>query len=164
LTEEELKEPDMQSQSDAVRRLLDEQGVRDACVRYWAGVDQRDAGLFASAFTADAEISSPGGERAMKVADMIAGGRLSVGYAHTCHSLANQTVTVTGDTATASSFVVAHLIPGAGPVLVRGFRYEDQLVRDDSGWRIARREYQTLWGYEAESAVPRQLGTRNGSG
>ncbi|WP_236791797.1 nuclear transport factor 2 family protein [Amycolatopsis sp. GM8] len=142
----------------AVRRLLDEQGIRDACMRYWAGVDQKDADLFGAAFTADAELSLFGGENVVKIADMIAGGRLSGGYAHTCHSLANQTVTVTGDTATATSFVVAHLIPDAGPILVRGLRYEDQLVRHGSGWRIARREHHTLWQYDAERVVPHLAG------
>lgn len=139
---------------DAVQRLLDKQGVRDACMRYWAGVDQKDAELFGSAFTADAELSLFGGERVVQIADMIAKGKLGGEYPHTCHTLANQTVTVTGDTATAVSFVVAHLIPETGPILVRGLRYNDELVREGSGWRIARREHHTLWQYDAESVVP----------
>lgn len=148
----------MPSQSDAVQRLLDEQGVRDACMRYWAGLDQGDAELFGSAFTADAELSLFGGERVVKIADMITEERFGGGFAHTCHSVASQTVTVTGDTATANSFVVAHLILEEGPILVRGLRYRDRLVRDGSGWRIARREHHALWQYNSESVVPQVPG------
>jgi SnoaL-like protein len=123
-------------------------------MRYWTGVDQKNKELFSSAFTADAELSLFGGERVVRIADMIAEGRFGGDYAHTCHTLANQTVTVTGDTAKATSFVVAHLIPEVGPILVRGLQYHDQLVRDGSGWRIARREHHTLWQYDAEPVVP----------
>lgn len=147
-----MTQPD--AESGALRRLLDEQAVRDACMRYWAGVDQKDAQLFGSAFTADAELSLFGGERVVQIADMIAAGKLGGDYRHTCHTLANQTVTVTGDTATADSFVIAHLVPETGPILVRGLRYQDDLVRDGSGWRIARRQHHTLWQYDAESVVP----------
>lgn len=153
-----MAEPDMRSQSDAVRQLLDEQGVRDACMRYWAGVDQKDAELFGAAFTADAELSLFGGDQVVKIADLIADGRLGAAYAHTCHSLANQTVAVTGDTATATSFVVAHLTPEAGPILVRGLQYKDHLVRSGSEWRIARREHHTRWQYDVEPVIPHMPG------
>jgi len=72
--------------------------------------------------------------------------------------VASQTVTVTGDTTTADSFAVAHLILEEGPILVRGLRYRDRLVRERSGWRIARREHQALWQYNAESVVPQVPG------
>lgn len=65
---------------------MDEQGVRDACIRYWAGVDRRDAGLFASAFTSGAMLSLLGGERVVKVADMVAAGRFGIDFEYACHA------------------------------------------------------------------------------
>jgi hypothetical protein len=61
---------------------------------------------------------------------------------------------------------VAHLIEGvAGPghVMVRGLRYEDRLVRQADGWRIAHRIHRSLWQYDAEAVSP-DLRQRTGSG
>lgn len=57
----------------------DEQGIRDARMRYWAGIDRRNPELFASAFTADAVLSLLGGERIVQVSDMIASGKAPSG-------------------------------------------------------------------------------------
>lgn len=132
----------------------DEQGIRDACMRYWAGVDRRDPELFASAFTADAVLSLLGGERITKVSDMIASGNIGGDFEHTSHVLASQVINVTGRTATADSFAVAHLMRATGPIFVRGLRYQDELVRTDAGWLIARRDQAALWQYDVPRVEP----------
>ena len=137
--------------TDELARELDEQRVRDACMRYWAGFDRRDVELFRAAFTEDATLSFFGGRRVVSVADMISGGGVtSNDFRYTCHTPANQVVKVTGDTATADTLVVAHLVPEEGSILVRGLHYSDQLVRTEHGWRIRRREHTALWQYDVD--------------
>jgi hypothetical protein len=123
-------------------------------MRYWAGLDRKDAGLFAAAFTSDAVLSVLGGERVLKVSDMISGGNFHGGYKHTSHAVASQVIDVIGDTATADTFVIAHLVPTTGPILVRGLRYHDQLIREQSEWRIKRRDHEALWQYDVEPVAP----------
>jgi len=140
--------------STELRRLLDEQAVRDACMRYWAGFDRRDVAVYREAFTPDATLSLFGGERVVPVADMLASGSVGGQFEHTCHAPASQVVEVDGDRATADTFVVAHLVPEEGPILVRGLRYRDELVRTEQGWRIRLREHMTLWQYDVERVEP----------
>lgn len=143
---------DIDSSRTATERMLTEQGIRDACMRYWAGVDQRDPALFASAFTADAEILLLG--RAVKVTDLVRQG-LDGGFTHSSHSMASQSITLgRAGTASAISFAVAHLLAASGSIFVRGLRYDDALVQVEGGWRISRREHRTLWQYDVASVVP----------
>lgn len=140
------------SSHTVVERLSAEQGIRDACMRYWAGVDQRDPGLFASAFAPDAEISLLG--RVIKVPDLLRQG-LDGGFAHSSHGVASQSIIFDHlGTASATSFAVAHLVTEPGPILVRGLRYDDVFVQVDDDWYIRRREHRTLWQYDANSVVP----------
>ena len=139
---------------EAVQRMLDEQGVRDTCMRYWAGFDRRDSEIYGAAFSSNATLSLFGGERVVAVAEVMDRGSIGGAFEHTCHAPASQVVTITGDTARADTFVIAHLVPESGAILVRGLRYLDQLVRTDQGWRIQFREHITLWQYDVERVPP----------
>jgi hypothetical protein len=123
-------------------------------MRYWAGVDRRDTELFASAFAPGAVLSLLGGKRVVRVSDLIASGNFGGDFEHTSHALTSQVIDVTGDTATADSFALAHLVPSTGPILVRGLRYQDVLARTESGWVITHREQTALWQYDATRVEP----------
>ena len=61
---------------------------------------------------------------------------------HTMHRLSNQAITVDGDKATARTYIDGLIMMGDNKSGVNaiGF-YDDQIVRTDDGWRIARRRY-----------------------
>ena len=137
-------------------RLLDEQEVRDACMRFFAGWDRRDAALFRSAFTADAT-SETGDAQVTRstVSDALTDGQISTpSMPFSSHAPSSQVVTVTGDTATADTMVTCHIVTDKGEVLVRGLRYLDDLVRTADGWRIRHKKHLVLWQYDARRIYP----------
>ncbi len=123
------------------------------CMRYWAGFDRGDRDLMLSAFTPDATLSLFGGERTMSVADLAAGGSAPQ-TAQRMHAPGSQVITVDGDRVTADTFVVSHLVPDEGPILVRGLRYLEDLVRTDDGWRVRHLQHFQLWQYDVERVEP----------
>lgn len=123
----------------------DRQDIADVLVRYATGIDRRDWPLFRTVFTEDCELDY--GEigawkgvdavtEFMQQAHAIAG--------HTLHRLSNQVITINGDSAETRTYVDAlimvddnHGVNGIG-------YYDDELVRTDAGWRIARRRFTTV--------------------
>jgi uncharacterized protein (TIGR02246 family) len=121
----------------------DRQEIFDLLLRYATGIDRRDWPLFRTVFTDDCqldygEIGTWNGvdavTRFMEQVHAMAG--------HTMHRLSNQAITVDGDAAAARTYTDG-LIMGAdnkSGVNAIGF-YDDEIVRTDDGWRIARRRY-----------------------
>ncbi len=65
------------------------------------------------------------------------------------HLMTNVTVDLDGDSARADTKAVAYLTnEDAGTVVVRGLRYSDECVRDESGWRLRRRLHRAEWQYQ----------------
>jgi hypothetical protein len=64
------------------------------------------------------------------------------GAGHTLHRMTNHVVDVTGDKATAPTYVDAWIMSAdnASGINAIGF-YDDELVRTGDGWRIARRTF-----------------------
>jgi len=121
----------------------DRDEIADVLVRYATGIDRRDWPLFRTVFTDDCEldygeVGSWKGVDAitefMQEAHAMAG--------HTMHRLTNQVITVDGDTAEARTYVDALIMVGdeGSGVNATGF-YDDELVRGDDGWRVARRRF-----------------------
>lgn len=120
----------------------DRQDIADVLVRYATGIDRRDWPLFRTVWTDDCEldygeIGSFNGVDAitefMDQAHAMAG--------HTMHRLTNQVIDVHGDTAESRTYVDALImIDGNYGVNAAGF-YDDELVRGDYGWRVARRRF-----------------------
>lgn len=121
----------------------DREEIADVLVRYATGIDRRDWPLFRTVFTEDCEldygeIGSFKGVDAitefMDQAHSMAG--------HTMHRLTNQVIDVHGDTAETRTYVDALIMMGDGDsgVNAAGF-YDDELVRADDGWRVARRTF-----------------------
>ena len=75
--------------------------------------------------------------------------RLDGLYASTLHTVRNQTVTITGDTAEGETYAVAyHLKRPEGGKQVRidwGIRYQDRFMRQDGAWLFAKRELIVDW-------------------
>lgn len=121
----------------------DRQDIADVLLRYATGIDRRDWPLFRTVFTDDCEldygeVGSWKGVDAvtefMQQAHAMAG--------HTMHRLTNQVIAVDGDQAESRTYVDALIMVGDNKsgVNAAGF-YDDELVRGDDGWRVARRRF-----------------------
>jgi 3-phenylpropionate/cinnamic acid dioxygenase small subunit len=121
----------------------DRQDITDVLLRYATGIDRRDWPLFRTVFADDCEldygeVGSWKGVDAvtefMQQAHAMAG--------HTMHRLTNQVITVDGDTAEARTYVDTLIMLGdnTSGVNAAGF-YDDELVRTEKGWQIARRRF-----------------------
>jgi uncharacterized protein (TIGR02246 family) len=121
----------------------DRQDIFDLLVRYATGIDRRDWPLFRTVFTDDCqldygEIGTWNGVDAvtqfMEQVHAMAG--------HTMHRLSNQAITVDGDAAAACTYIDGLIMAADNKSGVNaiGF-YDDDIVRTDDGWRIARRRY-----------------------
>lgn len=124
-------------------RRADEHDIERVLLRYATGIDRRDWDLFRTCFTDDARCDYEGLEpwrSADEITEFMAASHADMG--HTMHRLSNLAVTVDGDTATARTYVDAVLMAPDGQTGLnpRGF-YDDELVRTDAGWRIARRTF-----------------------
>ena len=117
--------------------------VAEVLVRYATGIDRRDWTLFRSCFTDDCD-ADYGDIGRWHGADAITEWMKQVhaGLGHTLHRITNQAVSPSGDGVTARSYVDAIVM---GPDDRTGTRavgfYEDELVKTDAGWKIARRRF-----------------------
>jgi 3-phenylpropionate/cinnamic acid dioxygenase small subunit len=121
----------------------DRQDIADVLVRYATGIDRRDWPLFRTVFTDDCELDY-GEVGSWKGVDEVTEFMQQVHAlaGHTMHRLTNQVITVDGDTAQARTYVDAliMLADNNSGVNAAGF-YDDELVRSDDGWRVARRSF-----------------------
>ncbi|OMB97522.1 polyketide cyclase [Mycobacterium sp. NS-7484] len=126
--------------------MTDRDDIVDVLVRYATGIDRRDWPLFRTVFTEDCvldygEIGSWSGVDAvtefMEQTHAMAG--------HTLHRMSNHAITVDGDTAAARTYVDALILAqdNNSGVNAVGF-YDDELVRTENGWRIARRRFTSV--------------------
>jgi uncharacterized protein (TIGR02246 family) len=133
----------------AVSGIIDENALLELAYRYAQAVDRRDGDALASVFTEDGIIARPGSvwQGHEKLRGIIA--RLNTLYGSTLHTVRNQTAVIDGDTAQAETYCVAmHILNSADEKRTRmdmGIRYQDSFVRQDGGWRFARRELIVDW-------------------
>lgn len=123
----------------------DRDEILDLTVRYATAIDSRQYDLFATVFTDDAALDyGIVGQwtGAAEVAQFMEAAH--VGAAHTMHRMTNHVIAIDGDTATVRTYVDALILAedgsGANPV---GY-YDDNLLRTNAGWRIARRKYTSV--------------------
>jgi ketosteroid isomerase-like protein len=120
----------------------DRQDIADVLVRYATGIDRRDWPLFRTVWTDDCELDY-GEIGTFKGVDAITEfmDQAHAMAGHTMHRLTNQVIDVHGDTAESRTYVDALImIDGNSGVNAAGF-YDDELVRGDDGWRVARRRF-----------------------
>ena len=123
--------------------LDDRRDITDVLLRYATGIDRRDWSLFRTVFTDDCEtdygeVGSWSGVDAITEFMQQAHAMAS----HTMHRLTNHVITVDGDKAESRTYVDALIMLGdnGSGVNAAGF-YDDELVRADDGWRVARRRF-----------------------
>ncbi|MGJ6124435.1 nuclear transport factor 2 family protein [Mycolicibacterium sp. Y3] len=126
--------------------MTDHAQITNVLIRYATGIDRRDWPLFRTVFTADCaldygEIGAWNGVDAVTEFMVLA----HAGAGHTLHRLSNMAITVTGDTATARTYLDALILAAdnASGVNAIGF-YDDELVRTGDGWCIARRRFTSV--------------------
>ena len=135
-------------------RCDDKQAIRDVLMRYFVGLDRRDADAFDEVFTARARMSVLDGAHTFEGKDDIIASLLTVArYPMSSHQPTSQSISVDADRGTADTFAVAHLVTDDGRVVVRGLQYLDHLERTTDGWRIQVRQHIPLWQYEAPSTA-----------
>lgn len=121
----------------------DRQDISDVLLRYATGIDRRDWPLFRSAFTddCDADYGEIGTWRgADAITDFMERSHAMAG--RTMHRLTNQVIAVDGDVASARTYVDGLIMFGDNGSGVNAIGiYDDELVRTDAGWRIARRTF-----------------------
>ena len=147
--------------ADDGRLAYDHLQIADALYRYCAGLDEKDAALLASAFTADAIFDSRAGAKLFGVESTAVKGRdaivaMCTGFVaplDTSHSVSNIRILIDGDTASAQARQVAQHYPaGEGTRLDRSRRLlmENRLdfeaVRDGGQWRLHRLTIDNAWG------------------
>ena len=119
------------------------QDVADVLVRYATGIDRRDWALFRTCFTDDCE-ADYGEIGVWHGVEAITGWmeRAHAGCGHTMHRITNQAVSRHGDGVAARSYVDALVMAPDNRTGTRAVGYyDDELVRTDDGWRIARRRF-----------------------
>jgi 3-phenylpropionate/cinnamic acid dioxygenase small subunit len=126
------------------------QDVAEILVRYATGIDRRDWALFRTCFTedCDADYGDIGHWHGVdEITEWMERTHEPCGY--TVHRITNVAVSADGDggddRVQARSYVDALVL---GPdnrsgVRAAGF-YDDELVRTDDGWRIARRRFTSI--------------------
>ena len=118
--------------------------IADVLVRYATGIDRRDWSLFRSCFVADCEADYGAIGTWHNVEEITEYMQTAHEHCrHTLHRITNIGVAgVSEHAASARSYVDALIMgpEGGGGVRATGF-YDDELVRTDDGWQIARRRF-----------------------
>jgi 3-phenylpropionate/cinnamic acid dioxygenase small subunit len=126
--------------------LQDRQDVSDLLIRYATGIDRRDWDLFRTVFTPDCQLDYgeigvwDGVEAVTEFMDVA---HAAAGYL--MHRISNIVIDLQGDRAATRCYVDAWIMAADNNsgVNARGF-YDDEIVRTDAGWRIARRKFTTV--------------------
>jgi len=128
-----------------VQALEDEKAIREVLVRYGETLDARDyagyAGLFAREGVWTGGFGSFTGPAAIEAMLRENLGEPEPGYVNTgsFHQMTTMVVDVDGDRARARSRYMFYTADGERPRAALAGRYEDEFVREDGEWKIARR-------------------------
>jgi 3-phenylpropionate/cinnamic acid dioxygenase small subunit len=121
----------------------DRQDISDLLVRYATGIDRKDWPLFRTVFTGDCEldygeIGTWSGVDA--VAEFMEKAHAMAG--HTMHRITNHAISIDGDNAVARSYIDGLIMAADNTSGVNAIGYyDDEIVRTNEGWRIARRRF-----------------------
>jgi len=119
------------------------QDVADVLVRYATGIDRRNWTLFRTCFTEDCQ-ADYGDIGVWHGADAITKWmeQAHARCGHTLHRITNQAIVPSGGGVAARSYVDAIVMASDNQTGARAVGYyDDELVRTDDGWKIARRRF-----------------------
>jgi uncharacterized protein (TIGR02246 family) len=138
------------SAEERLRRLEDVEAIQRLMLDYRACLDAKDIRGYAALFAADGEfiageMRATGPEEIFALVDGMRGTLLTDRGGDDVHIVANPTIDVDGDRATADSMWI-YVVRGEddAPVLSKIGRYHDVLTREDGRWRFLRREAPTI--------------------
>jgi uncharacterized protein (TIGR02246 family) len=134
----------MSDADERLARVEDTLAVRDVLSRYCHTIDADDGGAWLDCFTEDARWISEGSvafvlDGRSELAAWFADFRAKVPIDTQAHLTLNERVSVTGDSAEATSTFMLVRLVDAEPLIMSSGLYLDRLVRDDGAWRIAER-------------------------
>jgi uncharacterized protein (TIGR02246 family) len=140
----------MSSVEERLQRLEDVEAIRRLMLDYRACLDAKDIRGYAALFAADGEfiagdMRATGPEEIFALVDGMRGTLLTDRGGDDVHIVANPTIEVDGDRATADSMWL-YIVRGEGdqPVLSKIGSYRDVFTREDGRWRFLRREAPTI--------------------
>lgn len=123
--------------------VADRIAVQDVMLRYAAGVDERDAGLYRTCFADDVVVVGMGAEPVHGIdAWMAFWTRALERFGATQHMLGPTSATIRGDEASTRTDVQAtHVLKEApGKIFILWATYRTDLRRIDGAWKIVRHE------------------------
>lgn len=129
----------------AVAAAVDELAIRNLIARLASSADGDDVEAYVALFTPDASWGLPGkprrGHEDIRTGSLErrAEGLIGPG-SHTRHVVANVSVSVDGDRATADATWLFYVRTNDKPRVGGMGTYHDDLVRTPAGWRLARRQ------------------------
>lgn len=135
--------------SRVIDAVVSRQQIADLTLAYCRGVDRADEALLKSIFHDDSVVVSGAfNGNGQQFASEICGIVRAV-FDQTFHSIANQWIEVTGDTAVGETYVIAvstmtDLDRGKSEMLSGG-RYLDRFTRRDGIWKFAARTFVSDW-------------------
>ena len=144
---------------DLAQLAYDRTEIAETMYRYAFGLDHGDPDSLASAFTEDAVLDFSAGGAKLGLDFPVLTGREAIvqtliaiiGPLDTSHTLSNIQVEVSGETATLHAYMMAHHFPpgqgsqrGSDHALLMN-RYEVELVRDGTRWRMRRVMIDNAW-------------------
>lgn len=137
------------------------QEVTDVLIRYATGIDRRDWDLFRTCFTEDCDVHYPdiGTWRgAAEITDWMRNTHEPCG--HTLHRITNPVVTKRDGEIVARSYVdgIVMFPNNKAGTRATGF-YDDEFVRTDAGWKIARRLFTLVFLQLFPEGANLELGT-----
>ena len=138
------------SVEERLQRLEDVEAIRLLMLEYRSCLDAKDIRGYARLFAADGEfiagdMRATGPEEIFALVDGMRGSLLTDRGGDDVHIVANPTIEVDGDRATADSMWI-YILRGEGdqPVLSKIGSYHDVFTREDGRWRFLRREAPTI--------------------
>jgi 3-phenylpropionate/cinnamic acid dioxygenase small subunit len=141
--------------------LVDRLAIQDLVVKYAWAIDEKDWDALDTVFLPDAWLdysSNPGGASGHYPEIRAWLEKSLAPFPVTQHLVTNIDVSVDGDRATSRTMVYNPMGAATreGPLhyFFLGGRYDDELVRTDAGWRIAKRVETLLW---FNGTLPKEL-------
>ena len=138
------------SVDERLQRLEDVEAIRRLMLEYRACLDAKDIRGYAALFAADGEfvageMRATGPQEIFELVDGMRGTLLTDRGGDDVHIVANPTIDIDGDRATAASMWI-YIVRGEDdvPVLSKIGSYHDELVREDGRWKFQRREAPTI--------------------
>ncbi|HRE03131.1 MAG TPA: nuclear transport factor 2 family protein [Ilumatobacteraceae bacterium] len=129
--------------------LTDRLDIAEVLNRYAFAIDDKDWVALGEIFTDDCIADyGPFGtfDGSAAVVDWMAPAHVGL---TTQHAMANMVITVSGDTATARSYVTVSLQPDGHEPFRVGGAYHDEFRRTGDRWQISNRSYTTIWQHGA---------------